>query len=138
MPAEQLALFSTDFSAAWCATDLGEYRACSGTYERYPCESLPPLDPSRCTGEPFVVFSGLDYEYEYEARRDGRRTQSDLGDAQEQRAAICWCAPSFGEFAYRFWIENSLRRAIHSGGLSGLAPELRDYLRFYADGKALA
>ncbi|MEV8097146.1 hypothetical protein [Kitasatospora sp. NPDC085879] len=38
------------FEAAWCATDLGEYRACAGTYERYPYDSLPPLDPDRYTG----------------------------------------------------------------------------------------
>ena len=49
MPAEQLALFSADLPAAWCATGLGEYRACRGTYEWYPYESLPPLAPSRCT-----------------------------------------------------------------------------------------
>jgi hypothetical protein len=28
--------------------------------------------------------------------------QTDLDDAQEQPAAILWCAPSFEEFAYRF------------------------------------
>jgi hypothetical protein len=229
MPAEQPALFTTGFSAAWCATDLGEYRACRGTYERYPYESLPPLDSSRCTGafqwlgragdllpgnvaeltglatdlmtsglvlpqdfvtfqtrsnlygvldsvsvtgcwtdisaplpspvdpgaflvrflrdqqdcviwylylrplgEPFVVHSHLDYELEYEARRDGWHTETDLDDAQEQRAAICWCASSFEEFAYRFWVENRLWHAVRGSDLSGLEPELRDYLRHYA------
>jgi hypothetical protein len=235
MPAEQLALFSTGFRAAWCATDLGEYRACRGTYERYRYESLPPLDSSlfvgafqwlgragdplpenvtkltglatdltasslvlpqdfvtfqtrsklygvldwvsvtgcwtdiskplpspvdpgaflvrflrdqqdcviwslylRPSGEPFVVHSHLDYEHEYRARREGWRTETDLDDAQEQRAAICWCAPSFEEFAYRFWVENRLWRAVRSGDLSGLEPELREYLRHYAPGKVLA
>jgi hypothetical protein len=82
--------------------------------------------------EAFVVHSHLDYEFEYEARRDGKQTETDLDDAQEQRAAICWCAPSFEEFAYRFWVENRLWRAIHGGDLSGLEPGLRDYLRHYA------
>jgi hypothetical protein len=216
------------FSAAWCATDLGEYRACRYTYERYPYESLPPLDSTQFTGtfqwlggvgdlvpeqvtkltglaadltasglrlpqdfitfqtssnlygsldevsvtgcwtdvseplpspvepgaflvrflrdqqdcviwylylrlgEAFVVHSHLDYEYEYEARRDGEQTQTDLDDAQEQRAAIFWCAPSFEEFAHRFWVENRLWPAVHGGDLSRLEPQLRDYLRHYA------
>lgn len=234
MPAEQLALISTAFSAAWCATDLGEYRSCQGTYEYYPYESLPPLDSSLCVGafqwlgrtgdllpekvakltglatdlmarglalpqdfvtfqarsrlcgvldevsmtgcwtdisaplpspvdpgaflvrflrdqqdcvfwylylrplaEPFVACSHLDYEHEYKARRDRQRTETDLDDAQEQRAAIRWCAPSFEEFAYRFWVENRLWPAIHRGDLSQLEPELRDYLRHYAPGKIL-
>lgn len=234
MPAEQLALFSTDFRAAWCATGLGEYRACVGTYELYPFERLPPLDSARCTGAfqwlgstgdllpkntkkltrlaadlmaeglvlpqdfvafqtrsnlfgvldwvsvtgcwtdvsaplpspvdpgaclvrflrdqqdcviwylylrplggPFVVHSHLDYEHEYEARREGCRTETDLEDVEEQRAAISWCAPSFEEFAYRFWVENRLSRAIRSDDLSGIEPELREYLRHYAPGRVL-
>lgn len=217
------------FDAAWCATDLGEYRACRYTYERYPYESLPPLDSSqftgafqwlggvrgrdpeqaaklddlagdlaarslslprdfvtfqtganlygsldevsvtgcwtdisqplpspiepgsflvrflrdqqdcviwylylRSSGETFVVHSHLDYEYEYEARREGKATESDFDDAVEQTAAILWCAPSFEEFAYRFWIENRLWRAVNGGDLSQLEPQLRDYLRHYA------
>ncbi|CAL9613913.1 hypothetical protein SUDANB120_05707 [Streptomyces sp. enrichment culture] len=39
------------FAVAWCGTDLGAYRACEGTYECYPYESLPPLDPALYTGE---------------------------------------------------------------------------------------
>ncbi|MFF2629850.1 hypothetical protein ACFVUN_29305 [Kitasatospora griseola] len=38
------------FPAEWCNTDLGEYRECAGTYERYPYDSVPPLDPARFTG----------------------------------------------------------------------------------------
>ena len=225
---------SAGFSAAWCATDLGEYRACRYTYERYPYESLPPLDSTQFTGtfqwlggvgdhvpgqvtkltglaadltasglrlpqdfitfqtssnlygsldevsvtgcwtdiseplpspvEPgaflvrflrdqqdcviwylylrpgaaFVVHSHLDYEYEYEARRDGEQAQTDLDDGQEQRAAIFWCAPSFEEFAHRFWVENRLWRAVHGGDLSRLEPQLRDYLRHYAPPEVLA
>ena len=219
-----------DFGAAWCATDLGKYRACRHTYERYAYESLPPLDPTnlftgafqwlgsvgdpvaeqvaklnglaaeltgrgltlprdfvtfqtsgnlhpcldeasvtgcwsdisqpqpspvepgavlvrflrdqqdcviwylylRLSGEAFVVHSHLDYEFEYEARRAGEETETDLDDADEQRAAILWCAPSFEEFAYRFWIENRLWHAINGGDLSGVAPRLLDYLRHYA------
>jgi hypothetical protein len=32
------------FRGSWCATDLGDYRPCCYTYERYPIESLPPLE----------------------------------------------------------------------------------------------
>ncbi|MGW6466896.1 hypothetical protein [Streptomyces rubiginosohelvolus] len=222
-------LSSVDFDAAWCATDLGKYRACRYTYEQYSLDSLPPLDSSqftgafpwlgeagdsiprqvielnglardlaakgltlprdfvtfqttenlygsldevsvtgcwtnlsdplpspvepgaflvrffrdqqdcviwylylRPTGEAFVVYSALDYEFEYEARRDGEETQTDLEDAEQQRAAILWCAPSFEEFAHRFWIENRLWRAVNNGESPVLEPRLQDYLNHYA------
>ncbi|MEU5538743.1 hypothetical protein [Streptomyces sp. NPDC020362] len=92
----------------------------------------------RPSGESFVVHSFLDYEHEYEARRDGYRTDSDLDDREEQRAAIFWCAPTFEEFAHRFWIENRLWHAIRDGDLSALEPGLRDYLRHYAPPEASA
>jgi hypothetical protein len=39
------------FRGSWCATDLGNYRPCRFTYERYPIESLPPLDEASFTGD---------------------------------------------------------------------------------------
>ncbi|PJM97343.1 hypothetical protein CG719_04335 [Streptomyces sp. CB01373] len=230
MPDEQsgAVLSSVGFDAAWCATDLGEYRACRYTYERYPYESLPPLDSSQFTGdfqwlggarglvpeqvaklnelaeglaarslslpqdfvtfqtsanlhgsldevsvtgcwtdlseplpspvepgsflvrflrdqqdcviwylylrpsgETFVVHSHLDYEYEFEAQRDREEPESCLDDPEEQAAAIFWCAPSFEEFAHRFWIENRLWHAVNGGDLSRLEPQLCDYLLHY-------
>lgn len=222
-------LSSVDFNAAWCATDLGKYRACRYTYEYYSLESLPPLDSSQFTGafrwlgdagdpvprqvlklnglardlagrgltlpqdfvtfqttenlygslddvsvtgcwtdlsdplpspvepdallvrffrdqqdcviwylylrpmgEAFVVHSDLDYEFEYEARRNGEETQTDLEHAEEQRAAILWCAPSFEEFAYRFWIENRLWHAVNEPEPPLLEPRQQDYLNHYA------
>ncbi len=86
----------------------------------------------RPSGEAFVVHSDLDYEYEYEAQRNGEQTETNLDDPQEQRAAILWCSPSFGEFAHRFWIENRLWHALSGNDLSGLEPQMRDYLRHYA------
>lgn len=86
----------------------------------------------RPSGEVFVVLSWLDYEHEYEARRDGEETETDLDDPAEQRAAILWCAPSFEEFAHRFWIENRLWHALNGDGLSRLDPQARDYLSHYA------
>ncbi|MET7987485.1 hypothetical protein [Streptomyces sp. NPDC005281] len=85
----------------------------------------------RPSGEAFVVHSYLDYEYEYEARRDGEESETDLDDPEEQRAAILWCAPSFEEFAHRFWIENRLWRALNGTDLSGLEPQAHDYLGHY-------
>ncbi|WP_405616977.1 hypothetical protein [Streptomyces sp. NBC_01508] len=217
------------FDTAWCATGLGDYRACRFTYEYYSYESLPPLDSDRFTGafrwlgdlgepiphqvtrldglakelsargltlppdfvtfqtganlhgsldkvsatgcwtnisdplpspvepgaylvrflqdqqdcvtwylylrpssEAFVVHSEIDYEYEYEARREGEESGADLDDAEKQRAALLWCAPSFEEFAYRFWIENRLWHATNGGGSPQLEPRLRDYLEHYA------
>jgi hypothetical protein len=89
-------------------------------------------------GEEFVVHSHLDYEFEYEAPRDGEHTETDLDNTQEQWAAIYWCTPAFEEFAYRFWVENRLCRVIHGGDVSGLEPELRDYLRHYTPERLLA
>ncbi|MFF3639343.1 hypothetical protein [Streptomyces sp. NPDC002250] len=86
----------------------------------------------RPSGEVFVVHSHLDYESEYEARRDGEETETDLDNPEEQRAAILWCAPSFEEFAHRFWIENRLWHALNGDDLAGLEPQARDYLRHYA------
>ncbi|GHH45751.1 hypothetical protein [Streptomyces candidus] len=79
-----------------------------------------------------MVYSDLDYESEHEARRDGEETQTDLEDAEEQKAAITWCAPSFEEFAHRFWIENRLRHAVAASRLPPLEPRLQDYLNHYA------
>ncbi|MFF9130244.1 hypothetical protein [Streptomyces sp. NPDC014806] len=92
----------------------------------------------RPSSDAFVVHSHLDYEYEYEARRGGEETWTDLDDVEEQRAAILWCAPSFEEFAHRFWIENRLWRVLNDGDPSGLDPESRDYLRHYAPSGSLA
>jgi hypothetical protein len=82
----------------------------------------------RPSGETFVVYSGFDYEYEFQARADGEETGADLGD----RAAITWCAPSFEEFAGRFWIENRAWHALHGGDVSPLDPLVSGYLSHYA------
>ncbi|MBL9100702.1 MAG: hypothetical protein JNL82_07085 [Myxococcales bacterium] len=39
------------FSAGWWSFDLGGFRRCSGTYQLYPYDSVPPLDEARFTGE---------------------------------------------------------------------------------------
>lgn len=39
-----------DFDAAWCGTDLGDHRPCRYTYERYPYDTLPPLDKKQLKG----------------------------------------------------------------------------------------
>lgn len=39
------------FPAAWCGTDLGDYRPCRELYEHYPYDSLPVLDTTRFVGE---------------------------------------------------------------------------------------
>ncbi|MDI1460792.1 hypothetical protein QEZ54_07435 [Catellatospora sp. KI3] len=196
------------FDAAWCATDLGDFRPCASTYERYPIDSVPPLEPGRFTGafdwfgelgdpvdeqvklldevsaelaglglalpadfvafqtrggghqaldevsvtacwtdisrplpsplrdgawlvrflrdqqdcviwylylrptgEAFVVFSYYEYEELYADRDSGEpdeRLIAFLEDADRQRAALVWCAASFEEFAFRFWIENQI------------------------------
>ncbi|SCL17744.1 hypothetical protein GA0070624_1368 [Micromonospora rhizosphaerae] len=34
---------SVELASSWCATDLGVYRPCRYTYERYPLNSVPPV-----------------------------------------------------------------------------------------------
>ncbi|MFE9092826.1 hypothetical protein [Streptomyces sp. NPDC007264] len=231
----QLTMSPTGFQAAWYASDLGRFRPCGGTYEVYPHESVPPLDPGRFTGsfdwlggvgspepeqadrlgrlaeslsalgltlpgdfvafqtaanlhdrldqvsvtacwsdisdplpspvedgarlvrflrdqqdcvfwylylrpsgETFVVFSGVDYE-EYAARKaDGEEKSGDEASRHREahRRAIGWCAPTFEEFAYRFWVENRIWYTVQGADLSGLEPELRDYLSHYAPPEA--
>ncbi|MEW2417974.1 hypothetical protein AB0953_30315 [Streptomyces sp. NPDC046866] len=76
----------------------------------------------RPTGEAFVVVSPVDHEADADAIPLEIRQQS-----------IVWCAPSFEEFAHRFWIENCLWHEINGGGdASRLEPQLRSYLDHYA------
>ena len=46
------------FRGAWCASDLGEHRPCRYTYERYPIDSLPPLDEADFAGD-FAWFGDI-------------------------------------------------------------------------------
>lgn len=207
-------MIPSPFRGSWCATDLADYRPCQFTYERYPIESLPPLDeasftgdfpwrgdlgpvleeqtaaigqlaavladvgltlpadfvtymtrsnlylcldevsctccwtslsaplPSpvepearmvrffrdqqdcvmwylylRPTGESFVVHSYRDLEYEAEVRAgDDPDEIESLPDFDDDPAyEIFWCAPTTEIFAYRFWTENTLWSALHSG-----------------------
>lgn len=39
------------FKSAWWSFDLGKYRPCSGTYELYSYDSLPPLDEQQLRGD---------------------------------------------------------------------------------------
>ena len=34
---------AVELASSWCATDLGVYRPCRYTYERYPLNSVPPV-----------------------------------------------------------------------------------------------
>ena len=54
-------------------------------------------------------------------------------DPEDEEIAdeIFWCAPSFEQFAYRFWIENRLSLALLIAPTEPLAPELVDYLAHY-------
>ncbi|MFD8321870.1 hypothetical protein [Kitasatospora purpeofusca] len=86
----------------------------------------------RPSGEVFVVNSSLDYEFEYEARdSDDYEPESDLDDPVAQEAEILWCAPFFEHFAYRFWLENRLWRAVNERSDELLDAELKEYLDHY-------
>jgi hypothetical protein len=83
--------------------------------------------------KPFIVHSWLEYEGEHEAWNSGGRyaAQSDPNDFELQVDAIEHCAPSFEEWAYRFWIENAIAEAVESHGESALSGEQRRYLAHY-------
>ncbi|MFD8809356.1 hypothetical protein [Streptomyces sp. NPDC059597] len=72
----------------------------------------------RASGEAFVVHCSLDLD------------EPDALDGQQP--ALLWCAPSFEEFAYRFWVENRLWEPVNNGESASIEPELRDYLSHYA------
>lgn len=86
----------------------------------------------RPSGEVFVVHSDLDFKEAQPTQDVGEGAAIDLDDVQEQRAMTYWCAPSFEEFAHRFWIENRLWWLIARDQLAQLEPALRDYLGHYA------
>jgi hypothetical protein len=85
-------------------------------------------------GETFVVHSYYLHFY----------VDTDLADVEPEpeilvdlRVEIYWCAPTFEQFAYRFWLENSLRNVLHgSEGATEMTPNQRDYLRHYASNAA--
>src|SRR5262249_28095395 len=39
------------FESAWWSFDLGKYRPCSGTYQLYAYDELPPLDEALLRGD---------------------------------------------------------------------------------------
>jgi hypothetical protein len=46
------------FPNGWWSFDLGKYRPADGTYQLYPADSVPPLDPARLDGTfPFLPAS---------------------------------------------------------------------------------
>lgn len=81
----------------------------------------------------FVVHSHLEYEYEYEAHHSGGdfNGNSDIEDLDEQMEALQYCAPTFEEWAYRFWIENRISETLDGNGESSLDEEQRAYVNHY-------
>ena len=73
----------------------------------------------RPTGESFVVFDV-----------DGGSTDPAAEESILLNQEFRWCAESFEEFAYRYWIENRLWQALRDPD-TGMAPELGEYLAHY-------
>jgi hypothetical protein len=109
-----------EISITCCWTDLGEELVPS------PAEDGAYLlrflrDQQDCAiwylhlrpgGEASIVFSYVDFE-EY--------TPAELADCEPWETEILQCAPTFEEFAYRFWLESAIWRRLH-----GLTPEPLD------------
>ena len=77
----------------------------------------------RPSGDSFVVFDVDPYQAE--------STYADLEDSIFLSGEFSWCAGSFEEFAYRYWIENRLWRVLHEHSNADLSPELAEYLNQY-------
>lgn len=58
-----MSTFSSPFPLGWWSFDLGELRACEGTYERYDYASLPPLETTALIGD-FAFLQEADDEVE--------------------------------------------------------------------------
>lgn len=106
----------------------------------------------RPSSETFVVHSTYDFEYGYAADEptvdaagaDGVGEPAEpigaageAGEPAEPDAGwrwdeIFWCAPTFEEFAYRFWTENTLWYAVGRTNRSKPAPAQQTYLDHYA------
>ncbi|SCG03230.1 hypothetical protein GA0115259_1082111 [Streptomyces sp. MnatMP-M17] len=80
-----------------------------------------------------MVHSHLEYEYEYEAHDSGGEFNgnSDINDLDEQMEALQYCAPTFEEWAYRFWIENRISEVVESEDKPSLDEEQHAYLNHY-------
>jgi hypothetical protein len=79
----------------------------------------------RPNGGAFVVSSFRDYEDEDDEPR------SDLDDIEAHTATIFWAAPSFEQFAYRYWLENRLWQVVHHDGSDLEDAEMQAYLDHY-------
>lgn len=55
-PTSTIIRVAIELAASWCATDLGKYRPCRYTYERYPLEAVPSVSDAlgdfRWLGDP--------------------------------------------------------------------------------------
>ena len=74
----------------------------------------------RPAGESFIVFDV-----------DGGPTDPPLDESIFLNQDFRWCAGTFEEFAYRYWIENRLWIALHHDPTAELAPDLAEYLSHY-------
>ncbi|MQY07290.1 hypothetical protein [Actinomadura macrotermitis] len=89
----------------------------------------------RPSAEAFVVHSyelaeHLDYLEPDEGFGSDDEDPPEL-DPVDLATKIYWCAPSFEQFAYRFWIENRIWTKLHGDPAVGLAPAERQYMDHY-------
>ena len=76
---------NVEFQTGWCATDLGDYRPCRGTYEQNPYGSIPTLDASRFTG----AFDWIDDQGEIDPEAVAK-----MEDLNRQLAAVGLVLPA--------------------------------------------
>ncbi|GAA3221888.1 hypothetical protein [Actinocorallia longicatena] len=90
----------------------------------------------RPSARPFVVHSSeLAYHLDYLDPDEGFDFDDEASpelDAADLATEIHWCAPTFEQFAYRFWIENRLWRKLHHEPDAEPNPAERHYLNHYS------
>lgn len=125
------------FCASWLGTDLGVYRPCHSTYERYPVESLPPLDETSFVGD-FAWFG------EVGDTLDHRVTVTDRLTEQLSEAGLSLPA-DFITLMTRSNLHRALDRVSCTGCWTGVSKPLPSpvepgarMVRFFSDSQGVA
>lgn len=110
------------FRGSSCASDLGDYRPCEYTYERYAIDSIPPIDEASGTGCWTNISPPLDSPLEPDARM--------VRFFRDQQDCVMWylyLRPSGESFVVHSYRDIELEAEIRAGGDPEEIEDLPDY-----------
>ncbi|MFG3200230.1 hypothetical protein ACGFYT_29385 [Streptomyces sp. NPDC048208] len=87
--------------------------------------------PTPTTITPTIRCRRWTYEYEAHASGGEFNGNSDIDGPDEQMEALQYCAATFEEWAYRFWIENRISEAVESEDKPSLDEDRHAYQNHY-------